>query len=558
MRRDTKKESSMSLRWMPFVLGALAFAGTALTPASGQNSPPFTIRFPPDGATVREKVPIRVPLASIPAGGYVAYAVDGEFRVALTPTSEQRDKAKAGEMFEYIWDTKVLVKSPRKPKTTLPDDGQHTLSATLFIPKPGNAGGSSMVETSSVTVTLANAIPAGNDGIALRYRFEDGSNRTYERTGTTSILAGLSQGTTGTGDIEVASQNSELLLAVEDVYRSTGRAIVRNRMTKLAVRNNGQETTYPKETLPKSIYQEVDGQGVVLYPKENKTNDPFWTLGVPVSANLVLPILPAQQVRVGDKWTTPNVEIDVPGMAPDKRPKVSVESTFIRLEWQSGRETAVIKQTYKGTLPKDSPVVIGSMQIDTPEIKFDCDIYVAYKTGTLIKTVRNLEISGKTSQAVSSTGFMSGGEMGGAMGGAAGMPGAMGGAAGMPGGMGGAAGMPSSMMGGMSAPPMPSMGGSGAPMMPGGGGLASGAPGMPGMGGGRGRTRMGGMPGSGGMPGMGRRGMGGMPGMPGMGGSGAPGGLYGMTGGSMGMGSAETSKQVTLKSVTVTELQIAK
>jgi len=41
--------------------------------SGAQNQAPFTIRQPPDGATVREKVAIKIPLASIPEGGYVAY-----------------------------------------------------------------------------------------------------------------------------------------------------------------------------------------------------------------------------------------------------------------------------------------------------------------------------------------------------------------------------------------------------------------------------------------------------------------------------------------------------
>src|SRR5438105_13805565 len=80
---------------------------------SAQNEAPFTIRYPPDGATVRENVRIEVPLASIPENSYVAYSIDGLFRVALSPTAEQRAKSasKPGARFVYVWDTKEPMKA---------------------------------------------------------------------------------------------------------------------------------------------------------------------------------------------------------------------------------------------------------------------------------------------------------------------------------------------------------------------------------------------------------------------------------------------------------------
>src|SRR5215470_705989 len=97
--RRTRRELSMLIRKTFFALGAQSLLLAAMVPASAQNEAPFTIRKPPDGATVREKVRIEVPLASIPEGAYVAYAIDGQFRIALAPTAEMREKMDPGKPF---------------------------------------------------------------------------------------------------------------------------------------------------------------------------------------------------------------------------------------------------------------------------------------------------------------------------------------------------------------------------------------------------------------------------------------------------------------------------
>src|SRR5579859_1655021 len=61
---------------------------------------PFTIRRPPDGATVREKVVFEIPSASIPTGSSVAIYLDGNFYVAVPGDSAN------GKPFRWIWDTK--------------------------------------------------------------------------------------------------------------------------------------------------------------------------------------------------------------------------------------------------------------------------------------------------------------------------------------------------------------------------------------------------------------------------------------------------------------------
>lgn len=550
----------MRLRMMLAVCGGFALMGA--TRSIAQNAPPFTIRFPPDGATVRENVAVKVPLASIPEGAYVAYSVNGIFRVALSPTAEQREKAKAGEPFTWTWDTKASVLNPRTNKEEVATDGNYTIAVSLYTPLPGNAGGSKLAQTSSVKVTLNNIIRDDPGALKFRYRFPDGSSRTYGRNGATKIVAGMSQGIKGTGDIEVVGQNSDILLAVEDAY-DNGNAIVRNRLTRLVVRQSGQETTYPMEQLPKSIYQELDARGSVVYPKESTSRDAFWGLGVPVSATLDLPELPGDAKSVGDTWKTNNVVLDIPGTAPDQQPKVTADTKFVGLEWEQGFKTAHLQETYKGGVPgKVKQVTFSGMQIDSPSITFVRDIYIAYGSGTLVKVERNIEVTGKTSQPT---------------GGTMGAPG-MGGMPGLPGGMGGGMTGPGMMMGrgGMGGDELsggPTMGGMAMGLAGGPGGMTPGMPGMPSMGrgGSSGMPGMpsmgGGMTGPGGMMGGGRRGRRGGMGMPGMPGMGS--GMSGMPGPGMGMpgmggvpggntGTSPTSQQITVKSKTVTELQVKK
>ncbi len=561
----------LSLRLFTTAGLAMVLALLTLT-AVAQNEAPFTIRRPPDGATVREKVRVEIPLASIPEGGYIAYSIDGTFRVALTPSQEERDKeeeearkAKRAPMYVFVWDTKAAVK--QRGADIAPKDGEHEISATLFVPKGGTATGSTASvakQTSSVKIKVANKIAATDPGpISLRYKFADGSNREYSRTGESAIVTGLSQGFQGTGDQELVAFKGTLQLAVEDVYPSRSSAMVRNKLTELIVRQAGQEMAYPSEQLPRSLYQELGALGDVKYQNEDRTFDQFAELGIPVDTTINLPRLPLQPVRIGDVWKSRDVPLDIPGTAPDKQPKVELTSTLEGIEWEGGYPTAKIHQTYNSSTgggAKLKSIMFGSIEVLSPTLTYERDVYIAYRSGTLIKVTRKLEVTGKTASAVSGGGAGPGMQGGGGMGDMGmGMP--MG--AGIPGGM-GAGPRAGGRMGGMAGGPPGDFAGIGSGGMPGGG------PGMgyPGGGirGGRGGGRRGGGGGgmSGGPPGM-SGGMGGMKGGGGMafggpggegGGLGAPmgGGPAGYGGGYGAGGSGQVNSQITLKSTTTTEL----
>jgi hypothetical protein len=536
-----------------FLLGTLGSLGSAY--AQGSQAP-FTIRRPPDGATVKEKVRIEIPRASIRPGSFVAFYIDNKFDIALAPPDTNSTKP-----FTYVWDTKSAG-----PDGGMVSDGEHAIRAILYEPVANSSAMDAKAE-SEVKVNVANIIKADPGPIYLRYKYREGANLTYGRDSKALIVSALS-GLQATDDIDLSKASSKHLIGIEDVNPEV--SLVRNKLTKLTIEQNGQEMNVDPQQLSTSMYQELDPLGQVHYETGGSSGlAEFTALGLPVNNTLELPLLPYSKVSVGDTWRTAGQRIDIPGLPPVMQPRVTLDNKFVDLEWEGGRPTAKIRQTYEGPIGKT--IQFGPIEVTSPTVKYDRVIYLAYKSGTLVKTVRTLTITGRTTDPLTeyqgrgagvnmAGGYpgMAGGRFGGGRFGG-GFPGMMGGAP--PGVMGG----PPGMMGG----PPGMMGGPPAGMMPGGPG------GYPGMAGGRfGGGRFGGGRFGGGYPGM--QG-GGYPGMAGgrFGGGRFRGGSPGMMGGPPGMagypGAAggnrfgggargpvtqtETDHPVTLQAITVTGLQ---
>ncbi len=371
-----------------FIAAALVCSLSALAQT------PFTIRQPPDGATVRETVSVKVPLASIPVGGYVVYSIDGKFVEAIGPTRKQIEDAKRGQSFVFHWDTKKPVESGMTfPKENGVKDGIYTISATLFVPSGGSQGVESVAqETSSIKVRVRNRINPGNEPIVLRYHFRLGEEAKYKRNGSVELVGSTTTGAGGTGNRELIAQQSNLDLSVDDLYRND-QAIVRNKLTALTIKRSGQQIEFSPSQLTKSLYQQLDPLGNVLYQTGNQSFEQFAQLGLPVNTSIDLPVLPQEPRMVGDVWTQSNVPIDIPGTPPNEQPKVTLQNKLVDLEWQGGYPTAKIVQTYNGT-PRDH-VIFGTTEIESPHIKFQRVIYLAYRSGTLVKVYRTLQIQGK-------------------------------------------------------------------------------------------------------------------------------------------------------------------
>lgn len=542
--------SSTGLALCALALGCFC----SLSPAHAQA--PFTIRRPKDGTTVREKLRVEIPRASIHPGGFVALYVDDQFVVAIPPEQEP-EEGSTEKPFTYLWDTKGTDVS----------DGEHTLRAVLYEPSAGAgaSAGVNEVARTEVRVTVANKITDGPSALLLRYHYHEGDNLEYSRDGQAVAVGALSE-SGKIGDESLGAVKGTLRLAVEDTRFDSGAQspvyLVRNKLTSLSILNGGQEQVFAPSQLSNSMYQELLSDGRVQYETGDRTGtEEFTSLGLPVNNTLELPLLPALEVSVGAEWKTPNQRIDVPGLSPSKQPRVTLTNKLVDLEWEGGRRTAKIHQTYEGPL-KEAEIQFGPVDVASPQVKFSRDVYLAYDSGLLVRTTRTLTIEGRTTSSVGapppppSGGGFAGGSAGGP-GFGQGNPGFGSGGPGFSGGTSGAGGFRQGNPGfggsGFSGQGMQGRG------KEGGGGFSSGGPG--GAGGFRGSGFGGGGFSSGGPGGAGGfRGSGGQrnPGMsggqsnPGMGGGGSMGfGRGGFTGGGAG---AAAPHKVTLRSSTDTDL----
>ncbi len=515
---------------MRLALSVLAFSSFGHIESALSQSP-FTIRRPPDGATVREKVRIEIPRSSIHHGGFVAMYIDDKFEIAVAPAEGDELSSKP---FIYVWDTKES-KTP---------DGLHTIRTVLFEPAGGSGDGIAATEkgSSEVKLEVANKIKNGPASLLLRYHYYDGEDLKYQRESKAVIAGGISD-IGAADDQQLMSISSTHLFDIEDVRPAV--SLVRNKLTSLSILTGGQETKFPASSLSNSMYQEIDPVGAVQYETGTSSGlEEFANQGLPVNNSLELPLLPSSRVAIGQTWHTTGQRLDIPGLPPSQQPKVTLLNKLVDLEWQNGYPTALIHQTFEANAPVKT-VTFGQIGISSPNVKYERDIYIAYKSGKLIKTSRTLSISGTTTDQIgvnrgtpaAGAGMMGG--PGGMMGGQGGMmapPGMMGGTGGMAGG-GRFGGGSQGMMGGMS--------GGGRRGKDDGGGMGGGAMGRGGMMGRGGQ--FGGRMGGGAMMGGGR--MGGYPGAGGM--------MGGNTGQARNTGipAEAMNKPITIRAVTVTTLQ---
>ena len=376
-----------------------------ISPAHGQAS--FTIRRPKDGLTVKETQRVEIPSASIPAGGFIGFYVDDVFVVALAPP-EVQEGGDQSKPFSYSWDTKGTDIS----------DGEHTLTAVLFTPLTGSGTGETATETgrSSVKVTVANKIQDGPKSLLLKYRYHEGDSLEYDRNGKLVLVAGGSLNGKSS-DTDLASLRSVLQLSVEDARYDKSRNdtiyLLRNKLTKLAVLNGGQETVFDASQLSTSMYQEMQPSGLVSYETGTLAGlGEFTALGLPVNNTLELPLLSSNEVSVGAEWYTQKQRLDIPGLPPALQPKVTLKNKLVDLEWEGGRKTAKIHQTFVGAI-KAKSVLVGGVEVDNPRVEFSRDIFIAYGSGQLVRMNRQITITGTTTSPLPEAGAAFGGGGGG-------------------------------------------------------------------------------------------------------------------------------------------------
>ncbi|MCX6380013.1 MAG: hypothetical protein NT023_11150, partial [Armatimonadetes bacterium] len=426
-----------------FTVTASAFAQTA----------PFTIRRPLEGATVREKVRVEIPRGSVKEGSFVAFFIDDKFVVAQAPEGDSKPKPPMGiggmmpppgfappsrkgidpnkQPFYFMWDT----------KTTKTSDGEHKLKAVLFEPAAGTTGMNEAGST-EVKVTVANKINDGPTSLMFRYKYRNGESLEYARNSSAKLKGGEQEGASGTGDTELGAVRSKIILGIEDTRPNEDVSLVRNKLTSLHILTNGTEITATQDQLSESMYQEINSRGKVSYETGALTGfAEYANNGIPVDNTVGLPLLPEDPKSVGETWKQANQRLDIPGVPVALQPRVVIESKLEGLEWESGRPSAKIRQTYEGEL--GAPVRVAGMLVTAPTVVYEKVIFFAYKSGIILRTTRTITIKGRTADApMTSTVTASAGTPGG------GMMGAMMGRGGMGGGMPGG-GPPSGMMGAM-------------------------------------------------------------------------------------------------------------
>jgi len=208
--------------------------------------------------------------------------------------------------------------------------------------------------------------------------------------------------------------------------------MLRNQLMQMTVRQGGQLNVFTDDQLPGSMYEQVSAVGRVSYQNRSLSFEQFASQGLPMSGTIDLPILPNGPVRVGQTWQTPNVPLAVPSSVPEpqvsvtgsgnintfaeaytqgtagellgtfvvmKKPTVTISSKLEDLEWEGGYPTAHIIETFDGTAgPKMDGLIFGDTFIQAPLVKYRRDIYIAFKSGLLVKMVQKLEVSGSSPQ----------------------------------------------------------------------------------------------------------------------------------------------------------------
>ncbi len=431
--------------------------------AGGASAQTIHLIRPAQGAIVRETVPFRLAPGDLPAGGYVAITVDGNFRVARVLPPSSRDSV-------FLWDTKEGgVK-----------DGVHTVQLDLYDSQ------SNLIGSAKVRLRVANQISPPSPDLKLTYHWLSQPQLTYHHVSTVTVPA--SQGASG-GALDQALQSASVTFERSTEGATSAESLVRDLITGGTISDRGQAQTVKAAYNVVSLRRTVNARGDVLSAESNDDYEDH--LGFPI------PALPARRVGRGDRWQAPvTIPLTWDGSSAAH---VTAECSLQGFEWQNNYPTAKILEQYSGPAHFVAHAATASghtaPSLNVSSITYSRVLYFAYGAGRLIKSVMNTHLTLTPFQLSQ-----------------------LGGSA--PGGVSPYGGPP---MGGYGGPPQgyggPPMGGYGGPPVGyGGPGGPGGYPGGPPMGG------PGGYPGPGGPFGPG--GPGGYPGAPG-GYPGAPGGYPG-------------------------------
>jgi cytochrome c553 len=446
----------------------------------GKADKPLEIVTPKDGATVREKVLITIPRASIPQNGFVGIYVDKNFRAAVPLPDEEELKASKKPLdspLTYVWDTHQPITD--RVTTALEDrfaaDGIHEIEVQ------SHDSTSKLVESVRIKVNLRNQfVVKPNDRFRLAYAGRMGKGFFLEHTvdidasapqvgGFGGSVQGVPSATGGEKftHIEVA----KYLLSLEDLEagRGVGTGFWRERReSPMSITVNGVKSTIRADASSRYYSLRTTGEAVRSKAMERERREP-------VLNPIQVPPIPLPLSAPFNSTVRINLGAYIPGAVVLERVKAVIEG----LETREGERCAKVKATYQSGTTKVDINSIGIRGADFEISQGTTTVWLSLQTNRVIKAVHDvtgtLVVDTEAAQSFGGVGGPGGelGPGGGGFGAPFGGPGGPGGGGMMPGmqmGGGMAAGgmMPGMQMGGGMRPGMQMGGGMGGGMAAGG------------------------------------------------------------------------------------------
>ena len=396
----------------------LMVAGSALAQGT------FTIRRPADGARVREVVDVRIPKNSIPDGGYLGIVINGKFLEAVMPEVD-------GDDYVYKLDTKGRE---------IPD-GELSIETILYMYSNSNPV---VLDRSRVTVNLDNrtSIAVPDEGVALRYKFNPGSELVYKLTSRATIStvtqAQAQLGSRGR-EIPLDEETIRVLWATDNAYRTANGRDGLVRIQVLPDEDKGYVWATPGgATQPivvmadqmLSMYHRLSDTG-----REQFSSLPDYfplegTAGIRRATTdyyLVypFPILPTKEVVPGDVWQAAiNLgsvpEEDITGDQEDQFfQALPGRGVFEGVEWHRGIPCAKLSMNIQvGAADLQNARNINNLPGEAQNIQVNQVVWFALDRGVIVRQERNI-----VQESLVEVQTAGGGGLGGPGGGPAGAPG---------------------------------------------------------------------------------------------------------------------------------------
>ncbi|GBC91911.1 hypothetical protein HRbin15_00371 [bacterium HR15] len=347
---------------------------------------PFTILRPVEGARVREKVEVRVPLHSVPPEGFIGVSIDGKFVEAVAPAALRTDKEKGHLIYE--WDTKAR---------NIPD-GKHTIELTLY------SGGNDrrILARSAVNVVVENKIKIPADGIRLQYKWIPGRNFHYRvqvaaKDQTELKDTGLSPEETLLMDVKFGVD-----LFTHD-FTPPLALIAWMPVPPAVILEGGQYSVITGENMA-PVYQEIETTGRVRYQESRLGQSQQYEYYYVTAGNL--PELPPTKVKEGFRWSMTLVQYDPLETGEGGNPKVAarfpIPARIESFEWERGYKCAKIVCEFTGNIP--GRFDMGEFRLEKPKVKVKRTIYFAYDIGQVVRMTTSIEFETTVREQIGGSG----------------------------------------------------------------------------------------------------------------------------------------------------------